>query len=492
MKIIFVHPNWTERLGRFAGLAKKRSPAPNLGVLYLATVAEKRGHTVEVVDADVENYTTDDIISHILKNRFDIVGITATTPIFHKAVQLAKLLKENQCDAKILIGGAHFNIFKKEAFCDYFDYGFFGEAEYTFDQFLNIIENGSDDFDGMKGFVYRKGTDTVETAPAEPIQNLDALNFPAMHLLKLDRYSVAFSRKYKPKRIMSVLPTRGCPFKCVFCCEPLLNNKFRYRSPKNLVDEIEKWHKELGATHFWFSDSTMTLKRERIEGICHEIIKRNLKITFEGSTRANLVDEELLRLMRSAGLIRISFGLESADPEVLKIIRKGITAEDVKKAVELADRLDIETNVSTIIGLPGDTRDSIEKTVNFIRNIPQILFSTLAIANPYPGSEMYGWSLEGKHGFHLLIDDFSLYSRYDFSPVRVNDLGPEELVRLQKTGLLKIHLTPRRMLTALRMIGLLEISKLFMNFLMAFMKELFNPNNAFHYNSRHEYRAQKK
>lgn len=473
MKIIFVHPNWTERLGKFARLAQKRSPYPNLGILYLASIAEKKGHKVEIIDGDVENLTTPDIVEYLLKNKFDIVGITATTPIFHKAVRLAESLKENKYNAKILIGGVHFNIFKKKIFYDCFDYGFFGESEYTFGQFLDIIENGSNNFDDMKGFVYRKNGQIIETLPAESIKDLDALDFPAMHLLKLDRYILTFGRKYRPKRALSILPSRGCPFKCVFCCEPLLNNVFRYRSPKNVVDEIEKRHKELQVSHFCFSDTSMTLNRNRIEGICHEIIERNLKITFEGSTRANLVDESLLKLMKSAGLIRISFGLESGDPEVLRIIRKGVSLEDVSKALEIADKLGIEIWVSAIIGLPGDTRESVNRTINFIKNRPQILYSTLGIANPYPGSEMYEWSLEGKYGFRLLINHASKYSRYDFSPVTVNDLSPEELVRLQKIGLLKIHFTPKRILAAIRITGFFEITKLFMNLLIiVFLKEL--------------------
>lgn len=407
-----------------------------------------------------------------MQNKFDIVGITATTPIFHKAVHLAKLLKENKCNAKILIGGVHFNIFKKEVFCDCFDYGFFGESEYTFEQFLEIVENGGNNFDSMKGFVYRKNGQIVETEPAEPIKDLDALDFPAMHLLKLDRYAVTFARKYKPKKVLSILPSRGCPFKCAFCCEPLLNNRFRYRSPENVVAEIEKWNKELGISHFWLSDTTLTLNRNRVEGICHEILKRNLKITFEGSTRANLVDKSLLQLMKSAGLIRISYGLESGDPEILKIIRKEIDPEDVAKAVELSDRLGIETFVSAMIGLPGETKASVERTINFIKDMPQILYTTLGIANPYPGSEMYDWSLEGKYGFHLVEKDYSKYSRYGFSPVRVNDLSQEELVRLQKIGLLKIHFTPKRMLAAVKMLGFLESTIIFTNLVSCFLGRL--------------------
>ncbi len=470
MKIIFVQLCWIEGLGRFARLAKKRSALPNLGIYYLASVAEKRGHEVEIVDADIDNLTVDDIAKYILQNRFDIVGITATSMIFHNAVRLAKLLKENRSKTKILIGGVHLNIYKKEAFYDCFDYGFFGESEYTFGNFLEIIENGVNDFDSMRGFIYRKDGEVIETPQAQSIMDLDALDFPAMHLMKRDRYVLTFARKYRPKRVMPIVPTRGCPFKCTFCCEPFLQNTIRYRIPENVVDEIEKWNKELGASHFWFMESNMTLKRDRIEGICREIIKRNLKITFEGSTKADLVDRSLLQLMKSAGLIRISYGLESGNPEILKLTRKGVKHEDVTNAVKLSDGLGIETNVSAMIGLPGETKDTINQTIDFIKNTPQILYTAVSIVNPYYGTELHEWALEGRHGLHLLENDYSKYSRYESSPVKVNDLGPEDLVRIQKIALLKIHFTPKRILAAIKMMGFLEMVKIFTNFITVLLK----------------------
>ena len=324
----------------------------------------------------------------------------------------------------------------------------------------------------MKGFVYRKGKEVIQTEPGDFIRDLDSLDFPAMHLLKLDNYVVTFGRKYKPKRIVSVSPTRGCPFKCVFCCEPLINNKMRVRSPENVVDEIEKWNKELGVDHFWFSESNMTLIRPRIEGICHEILKRNLKITFEGSTSANLVDDKLLRLMKKAGLIRISYGLETGSPRIMKLIRKHVDIDDLKAAVKMSDTLDIETNVTAMIGLPGETRETAYQTINCIRNMPHVLYTTLGIANPYPGCEMYEWALTGQHGFQLMEKDFSKLSRYEYSPVRVNDLSQKDISRLQKFGLLMIHFKPRRMLAAIRIVGFSTICILFFNLLISFFKEI--------------------
>lgn len=473
MKIVFVSPTWTDDFGVFSKIAKKRNSQPPLGILYLAAVAEKRGHEVRIIDADVEDYDIDALIKEIVSNRFDLVGITATSPIFHKAVILAKKLKLKGFKSPLLIGGEHMNIFKKEAFFDCFDYGFFGESDLTFNHFLHLLENGKTDFAEMTGFLYRGNGAIVESKPSDRIAELDALLFPAMHLLKHESYIMTFA-KFKRRPYIPVMATRGCPFKCAYCSEPMTNPYVRFRSPQNIVNEIEKWAKELGITHFFFMDSNLTLKREQIEGVCNEILKRNLKITFEGWTRANLVDRDILSLLKKAGLIRISYGLESGDPEILKIIRKEVSQEDMLKAFKLTAELGIEPACSVMLGLPGETRASVEKTISFVSNIPEILYANFSIANPYPGTEMYNWALTGKHGIHLLIKDFSEYRRYDHSPISVNDLGPEDLVRLQKIGLLRMHLKPKRIWAAIKMVGVRELVPIFLTFLIELLKDIIN------------------
>jgi radical SAM superfamily enzyme YgiQ (UPF0313 family) len=471
LRILFVSPTWTEDLGVFSKIAKKRNSQPPLGILYLAAVAEAKGHEVRVIDADVENYDTRSLTAEILNQDYDVVGITATSPIFHKAVALGKSLKSRDYRGIIVIGGEHLNIFKTKAFFDCFDFGFFGESDTSFTHFLDLLAQRSCDYSAMTGFIYRQNGTVFETKPSERIADLDKLQFPAMHLLKHDAYQMTFAR-FKPRLYLPIMATRGCPFKCVFCSEPLTNPYVRFRSAKNIVDEIEKEYRELGISHFFFLDSNLTLKRSQIEGVCYEILQRKLKITFEGWTRANLVDKELLRLLREAGLIRMSYGLESGSPEVLKIIRKEVPHEDMLKAFRWTDELGIEPACSVMLGLPGETKKSVHQTIDFVKKIPQILYSNFSIANPYPGTEMYGWALTGKHGIHLLIKDFSEYRRYDHSPIRVNDLEPDDLVWLQKIGLLKIHLTPKRILASIRMVGLANIIPVIISFCLEFWRSM--------------------
>ena len=204
--------------------------------------------------------------------------------------------------------------------------------------------------------------------------------------------------------------------------------------------------------------------------LCDEIDKRKIKITFEGSTRANLVDEELIQHLASSGLIRISFGLESADPEILKIIKKDVPLESYVEANRLTNKYGIETINSVMLGLPGETRESIKRTISFLRRSREIQHATYSIAMPYPGTEFYEMARKGECGLRLHTEDFSKYQRYDSAVLSVNSISPEEFIYFQKIGLLKIYLTPWRIFPAIKRFGILAlISPLF-----AAIKSIFN------------------
>jgi anaerobic magnesium-protoporphyrin IX monomethyl ester cyclase len=462
MEILFVSPTWTDDLGGFSRIAKARNSQPPLGILYLAAIAERRGHKIRVIDADVEDHTFESLVQHIMDNPPDLLGITATSPVFHKAEALGRELKKAGFKPPVLIGGEHFNIFKSAAFSDAFDFAFFGESDLSFEKFLQLREEGSEDYGSICGLIFRSGAEVVETKPNERIKDLDSLDFPALHLIRHNRYWMTFA-KWKRRMYLPILATRGCPFKCVFCSEPLTNPYVRFRSPLNIVDEIEHWSRTLGITHFFFMDSNLTLKRDQIETVCNEIIRRKLNVTFEGWTRANLVDREILTLLKRAGLIRISYGIESGDPEILKIIRKEVSLDDMRRAFRLTKEVGIEVACSVMIGLPGETRASVMRTIRFVQSIPEVLYSNFSIANPYPGTQLLEWAQQGKHGIRLVVGKLSEYRRYDSSPITVNDLSQDDLVRLQKIGLLLMHLTPRKMIVALKMFGPLNIFLVFMH-----------------------------
>ncbi|SVE37645.1 uncharacterized protein METZ01_LOCUS490499, partial [marine metagenome] len=236
-----------------------------------------------------------------------------------------------------------------------FDYAVIQEGEQTLVELLNALETNQT-LEEVRGLMYRNGDKVIATSPRPFLKDLDELTIPARN--KVDPTNYIFEVDGKGViPVGTVELTRGCPFKCVFCSEPLnTGRQLRKRSPKSVVDEMLYVKEQHDVTHFFLLDSTLTLNRRLIEGFCEELIKRDANMTWEGQTRTNSVDEELLVLMKRAGLVRISFGVESADAEVLRLMRKEVDVESMRRAFDLSKKLDISTLCGTMIGNPGETK----------------------------------------------------------------------------------------------------------------------------------------
>lgn len=470
MKILFIFPNWTSVFGNFSRIAKKASSFPPLNLALLAAVAEKAGHNVQIIDAELESLSNQDILERIKYISPDIIGFTATSPMFSIVVDSARMIKAN-FKVPIIVGGPHVTILKEKAFEDCFDFLFVGEAEETLHLFLEAFERGGD-FSSIPGLLIRKNNKILFTGIAEPILDLDKIPFPARRLLKVEGYKVGTFRG--EKIYTSIMFSRGCPFQCIYCSIKVFGRKVRKRSVPNFIAEIESVVKEFGIKHFYFIDDVLTLDRDYILKFCDEIDKRKIKITFEGSTRANLVDDELIQRLAHSGLIRISFGLETADPEIRRIIKKEVPLESYVEANKLTNKYGIETINSVMLGLPGETYESINRTISFLRKSKEIQHATYSIAMPYPGTEFYEMAKRQEHGLKLHTEDFSKYQRYESAVLSVNDISPEEFVRLQKIGLLKIYLVPWRIRPMIKRFGIFAlILPLFVS-LKTFIKNLFS------------------
>lgn len=204
-----------------------------------------------------------------------------------------------------------------------------------------------------------------------------------------------------------------------------------------------------------FLDDTLTLDRSHTLEICDCIKKEKLKITFEGSTRANLVDEELIARMVDVGLIRLSFGLETVDEGIREIIKKEVPLKSYMKANQLTNKYGIETLNSCMIGLPGETTQTIEKTLNFLRHAREIKQANLSIAVPYPGTELYEMAKRGDYNLRLMTEDFSKYRRYNVAVMQVGNLSPADLIKLQNQAYLEIYSAPWRIMPMIRKSGVL-------------------------------------
>jgi len=450
MKILLVYPQWTINYGIPGHFARKASTWPPLNLAYLAAIAEQEGHTVKIIDGQVERMSPEEVLAASSEFSPDLIGMTATTTFFHILTEMAERFKVTFPRIPLAVGGPHITMLKEQAFLPCFDFGFVGAAEVSWPEFLRCYER-KEDVSGIRGIIYRSGDKVIFTGPAEPLEDVDTIPFPARHLLKTRTYRIGTLQGTKP--FATIMTTRGCPFECIFCSTEVFGARVRKRSPRSVVDEMISINKEFDIKHFIFLDDTLTLDRDHIIQICDLIIKEGLEVTLDGSTRANLVDEEVVAKLASAGMIRISFGLESANPEIRKIMRKEVPLDSYVTANRITNKYGIETLNSCMIGLPGETVETIKETMRFLRGSREIKQANLSIAVPYPGTELYRMAKNGEHGLALMTEDFSCYKRYGSAVMSVGDLSPRDLIHLQNDAFVSIYMAPWRWIPMIKKSG---------------------------------------
>lgn len=443
MRVGLLYPSWTKAYGLFGYFARRNSHWPPLNLALLGAVIKKAGHDAFVIDGQPDDLSDEEMVRQALAQKPDIIGLTSYSPFFHIQVRLAEQIKRVAPHIPVMIGGSHATIVKEKALLPCFDYVFVGESEEILGEFLDALE-ADGDVSKVKGIIYRKPDGAPHfTGVAPPTKDFDALPQPDHDLLDMSKYRLGTLRGRLP--FTSIQTTRGCPWQCIFCASEALNTtRILRRSPESVVDEMEKVVKKYGIRHFYIVDDVMTLYKEHIIKIADLIKAKNLDVTFEGSTRANLVDDPTIKHLAEAGLIRLSFGLETVDSEMRKTMNKKVPLEYYVKANRILNKYNVEALNSVMIGLPGESRESVRKLLRFLRENRDVKQANLAIAVPYPGTELYEMARQGDHGLTLHTDDYSKYRRYGAAVTTVGDLTPKDLVELQNEGFVSIYIVPWR------------------------------------------------
>lgn len=463
MRIVFLYPAWTGEYGLFGHFAKRNSTWPPLSLALLGAVCEQAGHEAVILDGEAMHLSGEQLAARAVALKPDIVGLTAYSPFFHLSAETAQSVKKINPDIPIIVGGPHITIMKEKAFLPQFDYLFMGEAERSLPEFLSY-RKGLDYtlspthirgmlWKDMLGTIHNNGGAAWLTEISTKGRDLgqfyplDGLPFPARHLLPMGKYRLGTLRGRL--HFTSIQSFRGCPWTCQFCCSEKLNTtRVIMKSPKTVVAEMVKTVTDFPfITHFYIVDDVLTLWPKHIMEICHRINAEPTlkgKITFEGSTRANLVTDELIKYMSKTGLIRLSFGLETTDPKMRVTMQKKVPMDAYPEANRICAKYGVEALNSLMIGLPGETRETIKTTIEWVRSQRDISQANVAIAVPYPGTEFGDMALEGTHGVELLDTDFSKYLRYGNAVTKVGDIGPQELVDWQNWAFVRIYSAPWR------------------------------------------------
>ncbi len=396
MKILLIRPhdigNINTRLPE--SLNKRQGVLPPLGISYIASTLEKTGHAVEILDVIALNLTTNEVRRHIYEFKPEIVGITTMTSTLFGALESAKIAKE--AGAITVLGGPQLSIYPRETLSyPYVDYGINGEGEYVMLDLINTLEKKINP-DDIKGLIYKKNSDIYVNDPVI-IEDIDSLPLPAYHLLPMNKYNSIIGLY----PVSTMISTRGCPYKCNFCFKQPSDKKFRLRSPKSVVDEMEYLVQKYKVREIMFYDDVMTLSRSHVVGICEEILSRSLKVKWETPTRVEHIDKELLKLMHMAGCIRLRYGVESGDEKILKLMNKKISLKLAKEVFKLTEDAGIETFAYFMIGYAYETEATIQKTINFALEIePDLVMFT--VVTPLPQTPLY--DLAKREG--LIISDY--------------------------------------------------------------------------------------
>ena len=320
------------------------------------------------------------------------------------AARMLKVCKAFDPGIVTVIGGPHVSFTLNETLlrAPWIDAVVIGEGERTLVELAKAVAEGND-IGNVAGIAFADGDRVVKTEPRSLIEELDQLPLPARYLLPLARYRALGAP-------CTVISSRGCPYGCIFCsAHRMFGRKIRFRNPGLVVDEIEMLHRDFGFPHINIVDDTFTANHEHARQVCEEMLRRNLKIEWSAFTRADRVTDDLVALMKRAGCDLVLFGVESADENILKTIRKGITPEDVRRGVKIATGAGVRVFASYILGLPGESPETIRKSMAFADEIGNTYGAEYAfhILAPLPGTELF--EKLSDYGLRILSRNWARY-----------------------------------------------------------------------------------
>lgn len=442
MKVLLINPPYEGNINTWTPESTNRAigAQPPIGIAYLASMLEKNGIAVSILDANALALDANGIKDAVRRERPSIAGITAMTLISINATSVARLVKEVS-DAVTVIGGPHVSLFQKETLeSPCVDYAMDGEAEYSFLEFVRAMDSRSP-IEHIPGMVYRKGGDVIHNKIAI-VEDLDTLPYPAVHLLPLERYSLANAKH----PFGSIVTSRGCPFKCSFCIRGPIDRFVRFRDPLNVVDEIEYLIKDFGVREINIRNDTVTVKRPHIIGICEELLRRKIKIRWQGPTRVDCVDREMLFLMKKAGCHTVRYGIESGNDHVLERMGKGTTVKQIRDAVRWTKEAGIDIMAYFMVGYIDETENEIKDTIRFAKEIDPdgAIFS---IGTPLPATELFNKAVERGLIGKDYWKEFVTGKRYDRAPYLIPDAE-----KWAKKALWSFYFRPRYIVKRLKKI----------------------------------------
>lgn len=374
---------------------------------YAASLLKKESKEARLIDAIAENIGEQSLLGDIISYNPDIIVIETSTPSFQNDIRIIEDIRKKMSNCHIALCGPHASTFPEHILTKYsiIDSILKGEYEYTLLELVNHLEKNLD-FKNILGLAYREGIKIIVNNSRKTIDNLDSLPWPEREDVPIYKYNDGFCNLPQPN--VQMWASRGCPFKCTFCLWPQAiykEHRYRKRNPRDVVNEMEYLVKKFNFKAVYFDDDTFNIDREYVLNICKGIKNRKIAVPWAVMARVDLLDSSLLEIMADSGLYAIKYGIESSDKDILNLCKKDMDLNRAQEMIKVTRQLGIKVHLTFCLGLPGESKETVRRTVNFIDKVhPDSLQFSFAV--PFPGTKYsVNLGLEGR----LKLGDWSVY-----------------------------------------------------------------------------------
>ncbi|MCH7807613.1 MAG: B12-binding domain-containing radical SAM protein [Planctomycetes bacterium] len=415
---------------------------PSLGLGYLAQQI-RRDHDVDIFDC-IKAKTTPEQLGKIVEvTQPDLVGIQCYTFDIPNVKRILRAVREVSPRIVTMVGGAHMSSDSVGAMNDFgadLDFGFGGEGEESFPPFLHALEKGAKTFEGIPGVVWRRDGRVIANKQML-ISDLDSIGLPAIDLIRPDTYPESqHGAFYDQFPICPIITTRGCPYSCTFCSAPIISGKtLRHHSLDYLRDLIQRLYYRYAIREIHIVDDNFTMDIEYAKSVMQMIIDLNLgiSIAMPNGIRMDWLDDELLELMKAAGVYVVSVAVESGNDRILKAMKKATTVAKMRENVALIRRHGLDVAGFFILGFPGETRETIKDTIRLSRQL-DLLRANFFTYLPLPGTSSYKQLVRDGELEDVDWDNF-LFMTAPYTP---KGMTRGELMSLKRGAFLRFHLRP--------------------------------------------------
>lgn len=411
-------------------LRPKYQSLPMIGIAYIASYLRERGVEVDILDATVQDISYEGVAEYVSYFRPHFVGSTCIAPTYQSALRHLKTIKERHPDVITMIGGSHATALHRETIerNDFVDFCVRGEGEVTAHELVETLWRGQDP-SRVEGITFKKDGKVISTPPRPYIKDLDALPYPALDLLPLHEYYFEL-RGFCTKRdlVLPFMVGRGCYGNCGFCAAVMMWGRPRLRSVDSVINELCWMRAKYGMTKLFSYDDLISANKKWLKEFCQKYIEAGLAdIGWSCDARADSLDDDVLAWMKRANCRFILFGLEFGTQRLLDFSNKRLNLSKVEETIRRTRKHGIGALGSFIIGYPTETKEEILQTARFARKL-HLDCIYMALAMPYPGTEMYRYCKEHDLFLGELTDE--AYGAVKVPMVKLDGMTAEEIVDL--------------------------------------------------------------